>query len=187
MIKTGAGTVVFSGNNSYTGGTTISAGTLQIGSGGTTGSIVGDVNNNGILAFNRSDVPATPFVFGGNISGNGGVTQMGTGKVVLTGTNTYSGVTAISGGTLQINGASPSTNVLTNAGGTNVTGGKLILDYTTTGSDPKDTIRLLLHTAFNGGVNPFQSGQITTPARPRTTKRQAPSAWVIGTMPPPIR
>ncbi len=177
LTKNGGGTLILSGTNTYTGGTTISAGTLQIGNGGTTGSIVGNVNNGGILAFNRSDAPATPFVFGGNISGNGGVTQMGTGKVVLTGTNTYNGVTTISGGTLQIDGASPSTNVLTNAGGANVTGGKLVLDYTT-GTDPKDTIRLLLHTAFNGGVNPFQSGQIFDTSA--TSNYQAASAVGLG-------
>ena len=52
---THAGTLVFTGNNSYLGGTTITAGTLQIGNGGTSGSIVGNVADNGNLAFNRSD------------------------------------------------------------------------------------------------------------------------------------
>ncbi len=123
-------TTVFTGNHTYAGITTIYGGTaqhgntLQLGNGGTAGSITGDVvvNANATLAFNRSDAPATPFVYGGIIYGAGGVTQMGTGKTVLTSAgvysaNVYTGTTTVSAGTLQINGASPTTNVLTNAGG----------------------------------------------------------------------
>ena len=50
MNQIGAGTTILTGNNTYTGGTTISAGTLQLGNGGTTGSIVGNVIDNGTLA-----------------------------------------------------------------------------------------------------------------------------------------
>jgi autotransporter-associated beta strand protein len=56
--------IVQQANNTYTGGTTISAGTLQVGNGFTTGSIVGDVIDNGTLAFNR----ANTLSFGGTIS-----------------------------------------------------------------------------------------------------------------------
>jgi fibronectin-binding autotransporter adhesin len=51
--------------NTYSGGTTISGGALIIGSGGASGSIVGDVLNNGTLALNRNDT----VTFGGVISG----------------------------------------------------------------------------------------------------------------------
>ena len=44
LTKAGAGTTTLTGANTYSGGTTISAGTLQVGNGGTTGSIVGDVD-----------------------------------------------------------------------------------------------------------------------------------------------
>jgi autotransporter-associated beta strand protein len=51
LIKVGTGTLTPTGTNTYTRGTTIGDGTLQIGNGGTTGSIVGNVTNNGTLVF----------------------------------------------------------------------------------------------------------------------------------------
>ncbi|RZL86639.1 MAG: autotransporter outer membrane beta-barrel domain-containing protein, partial [Variovorax sp.] len=95
-----AGTTIFTADNaSYTGRTTIGpAGTLQLGNGATTGSITGDVTDNGTLAVNRSDT----FSFGGVISGSGAFQQIGTGTTILTGANTYTGITTISGGTLQL-------------------------------------------------------------------------------------
>ena len=55
LNKVGTGTLTLSGANSYSGGTIISAGALQLGDGGSTGNIVGGVIDNGILVFNKSD------------------------------------------------------------------------------------------------------------------------------------
>ncbi|HEY4254055.1 MAG TPA: autotransporter outer membrane beta-barrel domain-containing protein, partial [Roseomonas sp.] len=98
LNKTDFGTLVLTGANTYGGGTTISGGTLQLGDGGTSGSIMGNVLNNGTLAFNRSDT----VTFGGAISGSGAVVQMSAGTLILTGNNSYAGLTTISQGTLQI-------------------------------------------------------------------------------------
>ena len=49
--QNGTGVTVFVQNHTYAGGTVINAGTLQLGNGGTSGSIAGDITNNGILAF----------------------------------------------------------------------------------------------------------------------------------------
>ncbi|WP_407866815.1 autotransporter outer membrane beta-barrel domain-containing protein [Phyllobacterium phragmitis] len=85
------------GTNTYTGGTTIGkAGVLQLGNGGTSGSITGNVKDDGTFIFNRSDL----YTFGGDISGAGDVHQIGTGKTVLTGRNSHSGITTVDQGTL---------------------------------------------------------------------------------------
>ena len=98
MTKDGAGTLLLTGGNIYTGGTTISAGTLQLGNGGAAGSIVGNVTNNGVLAFNRSDI----LTFAGSITGSGVVNQVGSGTTILTANNSYTGGTTISAGVLQL-------------------------------------------------------------------------------------
>ena len=54
LTQAGPGTLILTGANTYTGTTTISAGTLQIGSGGTTGSVIGDIVDNAALVFNRT-------------------------------------------------------------------------------------------------------------------------------------
>jgi len=109
----GAGTTVLTGNNTYSGGTIISAGTLQLGNGGTTGSIVGNVTDNGTLVFDRSDI----VTFSGVISGTGGVEQIGTGTTVLTAANTYTGQTTVDDGSLIVDGSIASTQVLVNSRG----------------------------------------------------------------------
>ena len=117
-VEVYSGTTILTGTNTYTGGTTIAAGTLQLGNGGTTGSIVGNVLDNGTLAFNRSDT----LTFAGAISGTGGVNQIGTGTTVLTNSsNSYSGATNVTAGVLQAgatNTFSPNSAVTVAAAGT---------------------------------------------------------------------
>ncbi|MFN3671504.1 MAG: autotransporter-associated beta strand repeat-containing protein [Bosea sp. (in: a-proteobacteria)] len=112
--KSGAGTLTLTGANTYSGGTSISAGTLQIGDGGTSGSLTGDVGNLGVLAFDRSDAS----VFAGKISGRGSVRKSGAGTLTLTGVSTYSGATTVSSGRLAVNGSIASSSVAVNAEGT---------------------------------------------------------------------
>ncbi|CDX31025.1 Outer membrane autotransporter barrel domain [Mesorhizobium sp. SOD10] len=130
LTKTGAGALILGADNSYADGTTIASGLLMLGTGGTTGSILGDVIDNGTLSFNRSDL----YTFGGTISGSGGVTQDGSGDTVLTADNTYGGTTLIAGGGgLYIYGnqsaATGPTNVNNGTlGGTGTIGGDVFVD-----------------------------------------------------------
>ncbi|WNL48364.1 autotransporter domain-containing protein (plasmid) [Dyella sp. BiH032] len=97
IVQKGAGTLTLTGTNTYAGGTSISRGTLQIGDGGTTGTIVGPVANNGTLAFAHGD----DLSFSGAISGAGSVVQNGTGTLTLSGANSYTGGTIINAGRLK--------------------------------------------------------------------------------------
>lgn len=92
LRKIGTGTLSLTGSNSYTGGNTIDAGTLQ----GNVNSIVGNVANSGVLAFNQS-ISGT---YAGVVSGTGSVLKLGAGDLTLTGSNSYTGGTTLSAGNL---------------------------------------------------------------------------------------
>jgi autotransporter-associated beta strand protein len=92
--------VILSGNNTYTGATTITAGILQIGDGGSSGTLgTGPVTNNDTLTFNRSD---NALVVTAPIGGTGILNQIGTGTTTLSGVNTYTGNTNVTAGTLTL-------------------------------------------------------------------------------------
>jgi outer membrane autotransporter protein len=99
--KTGAGMLTLTRDQRFTGGTTVSAGTLRLGDGGTTGSVLGNILNNGTLAIDRSNT----MLLTGKVSGTGQLQQIGTGTTVLSGRNDYSGATTVSAGTLRAGAA----------------------------------------------------------------------------------
>ena len=98
LTKAGAGTLVLSADNSFSGGTTIAAGTLQLGNGGNTGSVTGNIVNEGTLIINHSGT----FTLGNEISGAGSFIQAGPGTTILSGSNSYAGGTQINSGILQV-------------------------------------------------------------------------------------
>ncbi|MBY4639443.1 autotransporter-associated beta strand repeat-containing protein, partial [Gluconacetobacter entanii] len=97
-LTVSGGTETLTGANTYTGATTISGGTLQLGDGGTTGSLSDSsaIHDNGQLTIDHGNA----FAMAQTIDGTGSLTQAGTGRTTLSGVNTYSGGTAITGGTL---------------------------------------------------------------------------------------
>ena len=112
LTKTGTGVLLLAANNTYSGGTLISEGTVRLGKGGSTGSIAGAITNNATLAVDRSG----SFTMSNAVSGSGNLVKAGVGTLVLSGANTYSGATTVAGGTLRIDGNSRlgnATNALT--------------------------------------------------------------------------
>jgi fibronectin-binding autotransporter adhesin len=153
LTKTGNGTLILSsGGNTYSGGTIISAGTIQLGAANTlltTGSLqvsgtgstfdlngnnqaIGSLSDGGVstgtvtstsgnatLTVNNS----SPNTFSGSITGSLGLTLAGTSSLVLSGANSYSGLTSLNGGVLKISatnnlGNSAATNSISFNGGT---------------------------------------------------------------------
>ena len=146
ISKVGDGPLILSGANNYTGLTNITAGTLKLGSAGALP--IGDVTVGGTLdpngysptikAFNGAGTITNtnigsastltvgdgnaPGNFSGNIqngSGTVALTKVGTGYLVLSGNNTYSGVTTIDAGGLCANSPipNPNTSFVINTGG----------------------------------------------------------------------
>jgi autotransporter-associated beta strand protein len=107
VTKSGANTLTLTANNTYTGATTIAAGTLQLGSGDTSGALStsSSIANNGTLAFNRSNTMTQGTDFASVIAGSGGITKLGSNTLVFNGANTYTGATVVNAGTLRAGAA----------------------------------------------------------------------------------
>jgi outer membrane autotransporter protein len=92
--------LILTGANTWTGSTTISAGTLQIGNGGTSGTIgTGAIVDDGTLVFDRSDAVALP----AGLTGTGALVQQGSGTFTVNGDDSgFAGTTTIKAGTATV-------------------------------------------------------------------------------------
>jgi len=168
LTQEGNDILTLTGANDYTNGTTITAGTLQVGNGGTTGSAgsyaAGNaaIADNSLLVFNRSD----SVTVGNVINGSGSLVQEGAGTLTLAGGTTYTGSTTVSngtlivgssvggdldayGGTLLVGGAGSVTNVSV-GGNMNIAAGAVVATLNKSLS-PSNTVYTVAGTLISSG------------------------------------
>ena len=122
LTKLGNGFLTLTGANTYTGGTTVSAGGLT----GTAASLQGNIVNHAAVYFDQ----ASDGAYAGNMSGTGSLIKSYAGNLTLSGTNTYSGTTLINSGTLQAGNASAlGAGTITFGGGTLQYGSGVTADF----------------------------------------------------------
>ena len=157
------GSLTLTGTNTYTGPTSVSTGaTLQVGGGGTTGSLGNTaLAIDGTLAFNRSDNVSVA----GTITGQGSLQQNGSGTLILTAENTYAGPTVINAGTIQLGDTAVNGGATGNLGpGAITNNGTLVFNHSTdqnfnqiiTGTGK--VVQNGVSTLTIGGANTFSGG-----------------------------
>ena len=162
-------TIANAGSNSFAGLINIAGGTLQVGNGGTNGSLgTGVITNNGSLVFDRSD---TNLLVASAIRGSGSLTNIGPGRVTLSGANSFSGQVTIVQGTLRV--LSSTALGGTFAGGTVVSNGAT-LDITNNANLGRDSITIsgagvggngaIINSSGNAGFVAANFNQVTLAA-----------------------
>jgi autotransporter-associated beta strand protein len=186
LTKIGAGILTLSGSSNYSGPTDVDAGTLLAGAAtvfspastytiaagatldfGNFNQTLGELSGGGNVTLGSATLTVggnnTDATFSGTISGTGGLTKAGTGTLALTGTESYSGATAVNNGTLEVDGTITGTSGVTvNAGGT--LSGTGIVDPLTTAimsgamlrpgnaANPTGTLTIAGNLAFQSGA-----------------------------------
>ncbi|MCR2566843.1 fibronectin-binding autotransporter adhesin ShdA [Salmonella enterica] len=126
IVKSGSDELIVTGDNTYSGGTTISGGTLTVDHADSLGT--GTIANSGVLKVGEGELENT-------LSGTGSLVKTGTGELTLSGDNSYSGGTTITGGTLTADNAdSLGTGAVANNGVLQVGEGELKNTLSGTGS-----------------------------------------------------
>ncbi len=156
LVKVGSGTLMLSGSNGYSGGTTISGGTLNINADAALGTAPASpaanitFSGNGalqagaatvLLSANRNiainggitatiDTQSNMMTIPGAVTGAGSLAKAGAGTLTLTGSTTYTGATTVQGGLLVLQGNSQSSSFTADSGGTlQMAGNTLSLSY----------------------------------------------------------
>jgi autotransporter-associated beta strand protein len=169
--------IISSSANTYTGPTNITAGTLQIGSGGSGETLASlSIGDSGTLAFNHSD----SFNYPGTISGPGALFNLGAGNTTLSGSASYSGATKLSAGSLTIDTTVGNTSLsgsITGAGALTKIGPNVLLlnnpASNFTGNIVVSSGTLQASANIGGAPSASSLGSLTTAGRTITVKSGA--------------
>ena len=180
MIKSGTGTLAMSGSNTFSGNVALNNGTLDY-SGNSILPVGNYTVNGGTLNLGSLSASIGSFqLTGGAVAGSGALTsnstfalragtvnpglagsavlnKSGQGTAILNGPCTYTGLTTVANGTLQLGPAAQSAVLA--GGGADIQAGKIVFNYGA-GADPASQIASILGTGYGDGSHPFASGQI---------------------------
>jgi autotransporter-associated beta strand protein len=178
LLKAGLGTLNLNAANTYCGGTTVNDGTVVLGDDSALGAAYSAVNvdggaaslnlnghsptvgkliltegsivpGNSAATITSSSIVVMNGTISANLAGNGGLTKITNDAVTLSGLNTYSGVTTVTAGTLELGPSAQ--NCVLNLGGSDLEGGKIVFRYAN-GTSPAATIRSKLMAGYHGGL-----------------------------------
>ncbi len=179
LLKNGNGLLALSGANAYSGGTTVSGGTLSVASDANLGDGAGSLTlDGGTLQVTGAQFTSTTravtlgdhgggfdiadagntFTVAQQLSGQGAVWKRGDGTLILSVTNSYSGGTTVSGGTLSV---ASDDNLGNSAGGLTLDGGTLQV----TGTQFTSTTRTITLGDHGGGFDIADAGNTFTVAQ----------------------
>ncbi len=149
LTVNGPGTLVLTGTNTYSGGTTVASGTLQ----GNTNSLQGNIVNNSTVVFDQGFTGT----YSSQMSGHGSLTMQNAGTLIMTGANSYSGGTTVLSGTVSIAGGSPLGTGVVNVGpgatlmGSGTIGGALTVAGTLKPGNSPGYLAVTAPVSFNSG------------------------------------
>ena len=149
LTVNGPGTLVLTGTNTYSGGTTVASGTLQ----GNTNSLQGNIVNDSTVVFDQGFTGT----YSSQMSGHGSLTMQNAGTLIMTGANSYSGGTTVLSGTVSIAGGSPLGTGVVNVGpgatlmGSGTIGGALTVAGTLKPGNSPGYLAVTAPVSFNSG------------------------------------
>jgi autotransporter-associated beta strand protein len=162
LTKNGASSLTLGGNNTYSGATTISAGTIEIGATGRLGggNYSQNITNNGLLVYSGTNNQT----LGGVISGTGALTHNASSTLTLAGNSNFNGATTINAGTLVLSGTNTASAITVASGGTLMgsgSGGATTVSGTIAPGNSPGTLTVGSLTLNGGGVYTWEMADAT--------------------------
>lgn len=174
FIKSGTGTLILTGTNTYIGNTTVNQGTLAINGNVSLGSSTTSLILNNLTTLQAHDSStsltshpitlngSTTFDTNGNvldiatsITGGGSLTKISAGTLILGGSNSYAGSTTVSEGTLAVNGSIAGSGVFVSSAatleGTGTINAPVVVDGSLAPGNPLGTLTVLAPVTLNNG------------------------------------